>query len=176
MHAIPTTYKGVRFRSRLEARWAAFFDVVGWEWNYEPIDLNGWIPDFKIATVGDPLLVEVKPAQSLADDCAQEAVRDIARCIYRRPFSAVLVGLEPFTVDGLTYVGWMPEVDGEHFTWDRAAIGTITGDQLCVCHSSGSYRCRICGVDEGWVATMEPGVLAECWAKACNVTQWRPKL
>ena len=28
--AIPTTYAGVRFRSRLEARWAAFFDLCGW--------------------------------------------------------------------------------------------------------------------------------------------------
>jgi hypothetical protein len=44
--AIPTTYAGVRFRSRLEARWAATFDLLGWEWAYEPYDLNGWIPDF----------------------------------------------------------------------------------------------------------------------------------
>ena len=34
---IPTLYGGVRFRSRLEARWAAFFfDVAGWSWEYEP--------------------------------------------------------------------------------------------------------------------------------------------
>ena len=29
--AIPTTYSGVVFRSRLEARWAAFFDLCGWD-------------------------------------------------------------------------------------------------------------------------------------------------
>ena len=45
-NAIPTTYQGVRFRSRLEARWSAFFDLVGWRWTYEPIDLAGYIPDF----------------------------------------------------------------------------------------------------------------------------------
>lgn len=33
--AIETTYKGYRFRSRLEARWAVFFDAVGLEWKYE---------------------------------------------------------------------------------------------------------------------------------------------
>lgn len=46
--AIPTRYSGVQFRSRLEARWAAFFDIAGWRWQYEPIDLAGWIPDFRL--------------------------------------------------------------------------------------------------------------------------------
>lgn len=48
MKAIPTVYGGVCFRSRLEARWAAFFDLIEWSWLYEPIDLNGWIPDFQL--------------------------------------------------------------------------------------------------------------------------------
>lgn len=38
--------KGIQFRSRLEARWAYIFDSMGWIWEYEPIDLNGYIPDF----------------------------------------------------------------------------------------------------------------------------------
>jgi len=33
---IETVYKGYRFRSRLEARWAVFFDTLGIEWEYEP--------------------------------------------------------------------------------------------------------------------------------------------
>lgn len=33
---IETIYKGCRFRSRLEARWAVFFDAAGIEWKYEP--------------------------------------------------------------------------------------------------------------------------------------------
>lgn len=176
IHAIPTVYSGVRFRSRLEARWAAFFDVVGWAWNYEPIDLHGWIPDFSIMTTGDKLLVEVKPAADFDDASAQEAKRDIERCLYRQPYRALIVGLEPLTVDGLTYIGWTYEPHGEHFAWDRAAVGTIAGDQLCACHSSGSHRCLICGTDEGWTASMEPDELRACWAKACNMTQWRPKL
>ena len=59
--AIPTTYAGVNFRSRLEARWAAFFDLVGWEWDYEPFDLNGWTPDFLLKTSIGHVLAEVKP-------------------------------------------------------------------------------------------------------------------
>lgn len=57
MNAIPTMYGGVQFRSRLEARWAALFDLLEMKWQYEPIDLAGYIPDFLIGE----LLVEVKP-------------------------------------------------------------------------------------------------------------------
>lgn len=34
--AIETQYKGYRFRSRLEARWAVFFDALDIRWEYEP--------------------------------------------------------------------------------------------------------------------------------------------
>lgn len=48
---IETIYKGYRFRSRLEARWAVFFDACGIEYQYEPegfIGLNDtpYLPDF----------------------------------------------------------------------------------------------------------------------------------
>jgi hypothetical protein len=35
-NVIPTEYKGIKFRSKLEARWAVFFDTLGIEWQYEP--------------------------------------------------------------------------------------------------------------------------------------------
>ena len=61
--AIPTLYKGIQFRSRLEAKYACLFDLLGWSWEYEPLDLNGWIPDFLIRSplFRKPTLVEVKP-------------------------------------------------------------------------------------------------------------------
>lgn len=47
---IQTMYKGHRFRSRLEARWAVFFDAYGIEWEYEKEGYelpSGWyLPDF----------------------------------------------------------------------------------------------------------------------------------
>ncbi|MFI6491262.1 hypothetical protein [Streptomyces sp. NPDC050564] len=36
IQAIETRYAGCRFRSRLEARWAVFFDTLGITWEYEP--------------------------------------------------------------------------------------------------------------------------------------------
>ena len=38
--AIETVYKGYRFRSRLEARWAVFFDALGIHYRYELEGLN----------------------------------------------------------------------------------------------------------------------------------------
>ncbi len=48
---LPTRYKGIKFRSRLEARWAVFFDALNIKWRYEfeGYDLGGgdwYLPDF----------------------------------------------------------------------------------------------------------------------------------
>ena len=75
--AIPTTYNGVQFRSRLEARWGAFFDVMGWEWTYEPFDLPGWSPDFLLCAFGKEYLVEVKPITSFDHDTARKMLRAV---------------------------------------------------------------------------------------------------
>lgn len=73
---IPTEYKGHLFRSRLEARWAVFFDACGVDWEYEPegYDLgNGvhYLPDFLLHNVagraGGDLYVEVKGKMTAAD-------------------------------------------------------------------------------------------------------------
>lgn len=52
---IETVYKGYRFRSRLEARWAVFFDAVGMAWEYETagFDMDGmrYLPDFHIPSM-----------------------------------------------------------------------------------------------------------------------------
>lgn len=48
--AIETEYKGYLFRSRLEARWAVFFDAIGIEWKYETegyeVGDYRYLPDF----------------------------------------------------------------------------------------------------------------------------------
>lgn len=65
---IETTYKGYRFRSRLEARWAVVFDTLGWQWEYEPegFDLPSgpYLPDFRVFNIdrGYHWWWEVKPA------------------------------------------------------------------------------------------------------------------
>ena len=47
---IETHWRGYRFRSRLEARWAVFMDHLGVEWVYEPegfsLRSGYYLPDF----------------------------------------------------------------------------------------------------------------------------------
>lgn len=57
---IPTIgIKGIEYRSRLEAKYAELFGLLNWEWDYEPIDLRSYIPDFMIY-FKNKLLVEIK--------------------------------------------------------------------------------------------------------------------
>lgn len=61
---IPTRHAGVTFRSRLEARWARFFDALGLRWEYEPQGFqlpsgDCYLPDFWLP--GICCYVEVKP-------------------------------------------------------------------------------------------------------------------
>lgn len=83
LKAIETRYKGYRFRSRLEARWAVFFDALGVSWEYEKegYDLGpaGWyLPDFWLPGVYDRhcqkpgIWIEIKPeefTQAESDRC-----------------------------------------------------------------------------------------------------------
>jgi len=69
--AIETRYAGCRFRSRLEARWAVFFDRLGITWEYEPEGLvldtgECYLPDFRLPGP-DNLLVEVKGSDDMLD-------------------------------------------------------------------------------------------------------------
>lgn len=66
IQAIETRYAGCRFRSRLEARWAVFFDHMGIKWEYEPQGFEvgfyerstRYLPDFWLSDLR--LWVEVK--------------------------------------------------------------------------------------------------------------------
>src|SRR5699024_644264 len=74
---IQTRYAGCHFRSRLEARWAVFFDRLGIEWQYEPqgFVLPGgrhYLPDFLLVESGT--WIEVKGHPSLvSEDFLMEA-------------------------------------------------------------------------------------------------------
>lgn len=59
-----TVYKGINFKSQLEARWAIYFDELGLEWVYEPdtYKINEhlrYTPDFYLKKAD--LYVEIKP-------------------------------------------------------------------------------------------------------------------
>lgn len=74
---IPTEYNGTLYRSKLEARWAVFFDAIGFQVMYEPFDklvneTSGveYKPDFFLLQGITPergvlsnILIEIKPRE-----------------------------------------------------------------------------------------------------------------
>lgn len=71
MKAIETIYNGYKFRSRLEARWAVFFDTLGIEYQYEVegYDLgdNRWyLPDFWLPLI--KTWIEIKGTKPNQDE------------------------------------------------------------------------------------------------------------
>lgn len=71
MQPIETEYKGYRFRSRLEARWAVFMEALGMDWDYEPQGFRlgegvNYLPDFWIPTYN--CWIEVKGPKVMPED------------------------------------------------------------------------------------------------------------
>lgn len=123
---IETYYKGYRFRSRLEARWAVFFDSLKIPWVYEPEGLafsNGihYLPDFYLPDCKQ--FFEVKGIMTPADG---EKITALISAGY-----SVTIGRE----------------DGK-FTacdhWGESDDGTEQFD-LCVGSESWLCRCKDCG-------------------------------
>lgn len=80
--ALPSRYADCEFRSRLEARWAALFDLYDIEWIYEPEGFEtpsvNYLPDFYLP--GLRCYVEVKPGPKLFDQVAVEAIARAQDC------------------------------------------------------------------------------------------------
>lgn len=70
---IPTWYRGIRYRSRTEARWAFFFDRVAIPHQHEEqpygVDGSGFLPDFRLPDRG--IDVEVKRDKFTIDGMTQ---------------------------------------------------------------------------------------------------------
>lgn len=72
--SIETKYKGVRFRSRLEARWGMFFDAFHLDWRYEhegfKLPSGYYLPDFWIPEI--QTWIEIKPPFNREYETEQE--------------------------------------------------------------------------------------------------------
>jgi hypothetical protein len=162
----PTVYRGARFRSRLEAQWAAFFDLIRWSWVYEPFDTDDWIPDFLIQG-NAPFLVEVGPCVSRNDYIAK-AAKPLA--YPDRP--TLVVGVSPL----VPLVGGGPPWTGmlvNEFGGSIAECWLASGPDLAIfsddvhrpcLHSWGEHH----HLDAGWESAIE-----QLWRRASNEVQWK---
>ena len=144
-------YKGRNFRSRLEARWAAFFDICEWKYEYEPLDLKGWFPDFGLyGDKGNMILVEVKPVTKFPDDVANKMAKAAWKHLSRpsekydwlddipsdldHDDELLILGQGPFMDDtnsNLMCVGWLCDGSWEAAWWGKWKDSSKPG----FCHS-----------------------------------------
>ena len=195
--AIETKYTGTIFRSRLEARWAAFFDVLGWSWVYEPFDLDGWLPDFLLKPSSPHragVLVEVKPITEFCEDTANQIGESLFKT--NNKLEPLLVGLEPLFYDETwerwegSKIGWLAErYDHPHcveaWAWGRAPLrdflmpqndpGRDWGLLADFCHEEQDYTGRMTNYHEGNFGYMSPNICRDYWGEACNKVKYQPK-
>ncbi len=181
--AIPTRYRGHLYRSRLEAKWAAFFTLLGWQHEYEPVDFGTWSPDFAIKGADGPIYVEVKPITAY-DQAVGSKMATAAG-------EHVLVGLTPMVaLDGLENYpgmpgfGWFAPEDGtldgqpDPIMGGAACLSAIAapgGDSIGLVSAWGSYRDRISGLYDGdhyLRSSFTVGGMQLLWGKACELVQW----
>jgi hypothetical protein len=115
---IQTTYRGHRFRSRLEARWAMFFHRAGVDWHYETqgfmVGGRPYLPDFYLPATGT--WVEVKGAEAELDHDLMEAA----------PTCLPGEGSPQFLI-----LGPMPEApEGGNWAWLGFSAETFDGEQI----------------------------------------------
>lgn len=121
---IETVYSGYRFRSRLEARWAVFFNALNipYEYEKEGFDLGGgvwYLPDFWLPT--ENCWIEIKPEH--APPQAREKVELFATQLIERHMAAYDVYLQrsgprhPLAVrlrtEGKAFEAWIEMMDTE---------------------------------------------------------------
>lgn len=146
--AIETRYRGYRMRSRLEARWATFYDALGLGWVYEPegyiLEDGAWyLPDFKIEGIG---WIEIKPEEFTRDEWMKLGRLCDETGIPGFMFAGNIPspddwGLEVGTMPGLNVMALFPDGGDDECYW------------FCVCEGCGKvgleYQARAARVCRG---------------------------
>jgi hypothetical protein len=178
--AIPTVYRGVEYRSRLEAKWSCLFDQIGWQHTYEPLDGSRYVPDFAIHGPA-PLMIEVKPAITEAD--------------FDAPLDKVTLGLFEHWEHDVMVVGAdpLPQLHGCCRRHPPAGLLGVFSDVpaepvwmfdtgnwyscavcggLAVCHRRRPFRGRPCGhVGDDNAGPVDVDIRG-MWGEAANRVKW----
>jgi hypothetical protein len=144
--AIQTKYHGCHFRSRLEARWAVFYDALGIQWSYEHegFDLGEgvrYLPDFWLPEL--ETWIEIKPHANLS-------LKELQKCVLFALHHPLMVfaghveapEVTPLGVSGGTRCfAFCPGVKGDiHRFADHAVHQWETGFIAKIPVSMGNYK------------------------------------
>jgi hypothetical protein len=145
--AIETQYKGYRFRSRLEARWAVFFDALRLRWDFEPegFELGAgvrYLPDFRLhgAWFGCDVYAEVKPGPGSTE-------QDWKKAKMLSHHYPVLLLAGPPNVDRSDTLClpqfWADQLGEDCFQWQSPAIERVSAQ---IFFTDGALQMRtLCG-------------------------------
>ena len=96
MRPLLTLYSGIRFRSRLEARWAVVFESMKWSWIYEPEGFvhegQAYLPDFWVDDFDS--FVAIKPV------CSTKELRKALERDMERQRDMIACGLRHVIIEG----------------------------------------------------------------------------
>lgn len=181
---IQRIYKDIKFRSSLETRWAIFFDLLEWEWTYEPIGIKNkeisWYPDFLIKGYDGDILVEVKPYSCL------EEFREIYETKYAESLNntkyqlneVLLLGNNIFKTGSThkgPYLGWI--IERTKHTWDEKiwsqyedAIFWYQDGKYGFASDNSCWHCRITNAYNGGSGINSPSYsqVFQLWIQAGN--------
>lgn len=152
---IETNYKGIKFRSKLEAQWAVFFDECDIEWEYEPqgYKLNNgqwYLPDFLLHGINYQnhyidLYVEVKGVLNETDKNKVLSFSESAPILlvgsfpYTSTYSKIIEDIESKSNDSLFFNS--KTVDGFNYS---CILGMIEND-------SGFSECGLINLKYSWL-------------------------
>ncbi|MBR7189286.1 MAG: hypothetical protein IKD53_12140 [Clostridia bacterium] len=139
---IETIYNGYRFRSRLEARWAVFFDATGIKYQYEPegfklSDGIYYLPDFYLPD--SDTFVEIKGVMSEKDTHKIDQFMKEMEVDF-------LIGYSDF------------QFQASDAWYSGFSLAKREESVLCRCHDCGKYyfmgwngkwACKCCGAYDG---------------------------
>lgn len=62
MRKLPKVYefKDYVFRSKIDLRWAMFFENIGWNWEYKKLKTVNWTPDFELKFNNHNILIDIE--------------------------------------------------------------------------------------------------------------------
>ena len=146
---IETIYAGSRFRSRLEARWAVFFNWLKIRYVYEPegyelSDGTRYLPDFYLPD--QDTFFEVKGVMREVDMHKIQQFREDSH-------KPVVIGYDDMKFDATDY--WQKTDDQHAAEYEFAGQDSSVLARCKVCGKpyfmgiNGSFACRCCGAYDG---------------------------